>query len=245
MTELLRGLGVSKVTLLTQAWLVALIGLATALFLVAAPEALPVWGTPTLLVHAGLWVIWLGWLGLLFPRSRQVWLRRFGSNAFKPAFYLEILPGIGCSFAQIGRPAVEGLIRGPEVCAAGLAIGLVLVAGGLALIALAVHRLGIAGTLFVREYERLPPALECHGIFRGIRHPLFVGAAVLAFGSAVIVGGTMPAALALINLLVIPAYVRLEDLRCGQIFGDSYDHYRASVGGVVPRRHSLEQKMPP
>lgn len=235
MAELLRGLGFSRASWWAVAWLLMVITAATAAFLVAAHVAAAALGVSILVVHGALWAIWLVWLGAVFPRSRGAWLRGFGAGAFRPAFYLEILPGIGCSFAQIARPGVEGLVAGPNVSSGAIIAGAAVAAGGLLLIVLGVRRLGIAGTLFVREYEALPPLLERGGVFREIRHPLFVGGVVLALGCAIAVGTHEALLLSLVNVLVIPFYVRFEDARCGQIFGTEYVGYRERVGGAVPR----------
>jgi protein-S-isoprenylcysteine O-methyltransferase Ste14 len=240
-TELLNGLGFARVTWWSRAWLLLIIGLATVSFLLAAHGAAVVLGVPVLWIHGLLWVVWLVWLGVVFPRSREAWLRGFGPSAFRPAFYLEILPGIGCSFAQIARPGFEGLMDGPQLRPAGVVIGGLVAVLGLTLVGLGVRRLGIAGTLFVREYAMLPPLLERDGIFRELRHPLFVGGSVLALGSALMVGSGLGLVLATVNLLVIPAYVRLEDARCGQVFGREYDVYCERVGGAVPRVRASER----
>jgi protein-S-isoprenylcysteine O-methyltransferase Ste14 len=237
MTELLRGLGFARASWWSIAWLCAVIAAATSSFLAFAHVLATAFGVPVVATHAALWVIWLVWLGVVFPRSRRAWMRGFGAGAFRPAFYLEILPGIACSFAQIARPAVAALLAGPRLSAAGAIAGGTVAAAGLCLIVLGVRRLGIAGTLFVREYETLPPLLERDGIFREIRHPLFVGGAALALGSAVALGGGRDAILlGAINVLAVPVYVRFEDARCGQVFGTDYAGYREHVGGALPRR---------
>jgi protein-S-isoprenylcysteine O-methyltransferase Ste14 len=240
-SELLKGLGFARASWWNRTWIILLIGLATTLFVVAAHGASQVLGLPILLIHGALWVVWLVWLGVVFPRSRQAWLRGLGPSAFRSAFYVEILPGIGCSFAQIARPTFEGLAHGTHEGTAGLVIGAVVVGVGATLIALGVRRLGIAGTLFVREYGAHPPLLERDGVFREIRHPLFVGGAVLAFGGALMVGGWLPVLLATINLLVIPVYVHFEDARCDQVFGSDYHGYRRDVAAVVPGRRERQQ----
>lgn len=243
MTELLRGLGFSRASWWSVAWLLAVIAAATSCFLALAHVTATAFGVPVLATHAALWVIWLIWLGVVFPRSRRAWLRGFGAGAFRPAFYLEILPGIACSFAQIARPASEALLAGPRISVAGAIAGGAVAGAGLCLIVLGVRRLGIAGTLFVREYETLPPLLERDGIFREIRHPLFVGGAVLALGSAVALGGGAAIVLGAVNVLAVPMYVRFEDARCGQVFGSDYAGYREHVGGALPRwRRALPAK---
>lgn len=235
MAELLLGLGFTRARWWAVAWLLGVIGAATSAFLVLGSLTAATLGLPVLAIHALFWAIWLVWLGGVFPRSRRAWLRGFGAGAFRPAFYLEILPGIGCSFAQIARPAFMAISDSPRGTVLGMAMGGVVAAAGLSLIVLGVRRLGIAGTLFVREYETLPPLLERGGVFREIRHPLFVGGAVLSVGAAIAGGTAEGLLLSLVNVLAIPFYVRFEDARCGQIFGSEYLTYRARVGGVLPR----------
>jgi protein-S-isoprenylcysteine O-methyltransferase Ste14 len=235
MAELLRGLGFTRASWWSVAWLLAVIGATASAFLVLAHLAAAVLGAPIVVVHAVLWATWLVWLGGVFPHSRRAWMRGFGAGAFRPAFYLEILPGIGCSFAQIARPAFEAVIGGPRITVLGAIVGSVVVLTGFGLVVLGVRRLGIAGTLFVREYETLPPLLERGGVFREIRHPLFVGGVVLSLGGAIATGTAGAIVLALVNVLTIPFYVHFEDARCGQIFGAEYAVYRAGVGGALPR----------
>lgn len=235
MAELLRGLGFARASWWSVAWLLGVIGAATSAFLVLAHLAAAVLGVPIVVVHAVLWATWLVWLGGVFPRSRRAWMRGFGAGAFRPAFYLEILPGIGCSFAQIARPAFEAVVGGPRVTTLGAVVGGVVAVTGFGLVVLGVRRLGIAGTLFVREYEALSPLLERGGVFREIRHPLFVGGVVLSMGAAIVTGTDQALLLSAINVLAIPFYVRFEDARCGQIFGAEYAVYRARVGGALPR----------
>lgn len=235
MAELLRGLGFARPGGWATLWLLGVIGAATCSFLLLAHLAAAALSVPILVVHAVLWAVWLVWLGGVFPRSRRAWLRGFGAGAFRPAFYLEILPGIGASFAQIARPAFEAALDGPRVTAAGVLAGGAIATVGLGLIVLGVRRLGIAGTLFVREYEMLPPLLERGGVFREIRHPLFVGGVLLSVGTATAAGTHTAVLLSLANVLAIPLYVRFEDARCGQIFGTEYVSYRARVGGALPR----------
>jgi protein-S-isoprenylcysteine O-methyltransferase Ste14 len=235
MAEILSGLGFARARWWAVAWLLGAIWASTLAFLVLARLAAAVSGLPVLVVHATLWAVWLGWLGGIFPRTRAAWMREFGAGAFRPAFYLEILPGIGASFAQIARPAFEAILDGPRLTAPGVLGGGVVATAGLGLIVLGVRRLGIAGTLFVREYDALPPLLERGGVFREIRHPLFAGGVVLSIGVATAAGTGQALALSAVNVLAIPFYVRFEDARCSQVFGTEYLTYRARVGGALPR----------
>jgi protein-S-isoprenylcysteine O-methyltransferase Ste14 len=242
MAELLRGLGFVRARWWAGLWLTGVIGAATSAFLVLAQLASSMTGASIVVVHAVLWTAWLVWLGGVFPRSRQAWMRGFGAGAFRPAFYVEILPGIGCSFAQIARPAYEGVLGAGRPTAFAALAGGALALGGSGLIVLGVRRLGIAGTLFVREYGTLPPLLERGGVFREIRHPLFAGGVVLSMGGAIATGSAQAVALGLINVLAIPLYVRFEDARCSQVFGAEYAVYRKRVGGAIPRGRVLRSR---
>ena len=60
----------------------------------------------------GSWTVWLLWLGAVFPHSRERVHVPLADLPYRRAFLSEILPGIGWSFAQLARPAFEGLSRG-------------------------------------------------------------------------------------------------------------------------------------
>lgn len=226
-----------------RALLVAVVVAATGGFLALGALAIDVCGLPAVAVQIASWTIWLLWLGLVFPRSRERVRVPVADLPYRRAFLEEILPGIAWSFAQLGRPAFEGLIRGkPFADGLTLAAGVPVVLAGASLIALGTSALGVARTLFVHEY--LPIGDESggithEGIYSYIRHPLFVGGVACSAGLALCVGTRQALVLAALNVASLPAYVVFEDLRCCQVIGPSYIDYRHSVGAVVPRVRRL------
>jgi protein-S-isoprenylcysteine O-methyltransferase Ste14 len=232
MNEILDGLGREGAS--GTAWFAAVIAAATGAFLLGAQLITMLTGVPIIVVHALLWAGWLYWLGFVFPRSRDRIMGAGDELPFKRAFYTEILAGIACSFAQISRGGLESLIGwdGTLPPAPVTAFGIIAMLLGAWLIFRGVQRLGLAGTLFVREYSTTPPEVVCTGVYGRLRHPLFVGGAVLSLGSSLVLADPTAIALGLLNVLVIPIYVRLEDQRCARIFGPRYDEYRKLVRGM-------------
>jgi protein-S-isoprenylcysteine O-methyltransferase Ste14 len=223
--------------------LVAVVVAATGGFLALGALAIDVWGLPALAVQAASWAVWLLWLGAIFPRSRERVRVPLADLPYRKAFLSEILPGIGCSFAQLARPAFEGLSHGAPF-ADGLALmaGLFLVLAGATLIVLGARALGVARTLFVHEYLPVgeePGGIMRSGIYSYIRHPLFVGGVACSAGLALCVGTHEALMLAVLNLCSLPAYVVFEDLRCSRVIGSSYVQYRHAVGAVAPRIRRL------
>jgi protein-S-isoprenylcysteine O-methyltransferase Ste14 len=238
MTTLVLALG-WRPTWIGRTLLVAVVVAATGAFLALGALAIDVCGLPALAVQAVSWAIWLLWLGAVFPRSRV--RAPLADLPYRRAFLSEILPGIGCSFAQLARPAFEGLSRGrPFADGLTLSVGLLVALAGVTLIVLGASALGVARTLFVHEYlpvgdDDQQGTITRSGIYSYIRHPLFVGGIACSVGLALCVGTRQALVLAALNLCSLPAYVLFEDLRCSRVIGPSYVQYREAVGAVVPR----------
>jgi protein-S-isoprenylcysteine O-methyltransferase Ste14 len=238
MTTLVLALG-WRPTWIGRALLVAAVAAVTAAFLALGALAIDVCGLPAVAVQVASWTLWLLWLGAVFPRSRERLRTPLADLPYRRAFLGEILPGIAWSFAQLARPAFEGLLRGtPFADLRALLAGAFVVGAGLLLIALGTRALGVARTLFVHEY--LPVGEEAGGVTRSgiysfIRHPLFVGGIACSAGLALCVGTHQALLLAAINVCSLPAYVAFEDVRCSRVIGPSYVQYREAVGAVVPR----------
>lgn len=218
--------------------LVATMAAATLFTLVLGIAVSRALGLPMLVVQAGIWIAWLTWLGLVFPRNRRRDESTPCSHPYRRAFRREILLGVAVAFSQLLRPALTGLLaEGRDVpLPPSLAIGLPLCVAGLSMVALGVSALGVARTLFVHEYVPADRVLTTAGIFRVLRHPLFVGGSMASLGLAVCTGAGEAMELAALNVCVIPVYAQLEDRRCCAVLGPAYAEYRAIVGGTIPRR---------
>ncbi|HET7445094.1 MAG TPA: methyltransferase [Solirubrobacterales bacterium] len=239
MTDLVKALG-WETGWRGSAHVLALLAGATLGLLLAGFVASALVGASPVLVQAAIWAGWLLWLGAVFPRNATWDASHPCAFPYRRAFTREILLGVGVAFSQILRPALIGVAEAGAATTslAYLLAGGALVLGGFATIALGVSALGVARTLFVFEYVRGQRSILNAGIYRFLRHPLFLGGTTTSLGLAVCTADRTAIALGLLNACVVPFYVWLEDRRCCTILGPDYGAYRASVGGMVPRRRA-------
>lgn len=227
-----------RVSVASGIWLIAVIAFATSLVLALGAATVSLTGVSVIALQCILWALWLIWLGILFPRSRQRDEDRPCPYPYRRAFKREILPGIAVAFSQILRPGLTGFAENELSLAMSSVIGLPLLLLGAGILWSGVATLGLARTLFVYEYIPTDTPVTTDGIFRFLRHPLFLGGSMLSLGLAICTDSQIAIELGAINACVIPIYVQLEDRRCCARLGDAYADYRAAVGGVIPRRRS-------
>ncbi len=250
MNTLVQALGWRE-TVLSQMRLVAIVVGTTLGFLLLGVLLIDGAGLSPILVQLGSWGLWFVWLGFLFPRNHPGTELVSSRLPYRGPFLREILPGIGCSFAQLSRPVLAGLLAGGPLYNSSLILpgALLTIAGG-ALIYTGVGALGVARTLFVHEYissgDNVPlrgfifrDRLILSNIYSYIRHPLFVGGICASVGLGLLAGTPQALHLAALNVCMLPAYVFFEDRRCCQIIGKAYVDYRRTVGGVAPRPKRL------
>jgi protein-S-isoprenylcysteine O-methyltransferase Ste14 len=236
MADLLKALGLS-ITWRHALFLIVLLGVTTLSLLLAA-LALP---APVEIVQAAIWTAWLIWLGVIFPRNSRHDLQVPCALPYRRAFSRELLFGIALAFSQFLRPAVVGvdaLLNGSPARAGLIAIGFWPMVIGGTFIVLGSSTLGLARTLFVYEYVPEKSEVVTTGLYRFLRHPLFVGGGLVSMGLALCTGDPTAITLGVLNACVVPVYVRLEDRRCCTVLGQEYADYRAAVGGVLPRWRS-------
>ena len=114
-----------------------------------------------------------------------------------------------------------------------LAIGLILVAAGLALAFAGRQTFTKAGT----NVEPWKPALVLvnHGVFGWVRNPMYAGVTVLLFGLALAFGSTWVLLATIVSIPVLHfGVVRREERYLESKFGDAYRAYCATV-----RRYGL------
>jgi protein-S-isoprenylcysteine O-methyltransferase Ste14 len=239
MTDLLKALN-WKVSTGSELFLIGVIGSATLLVLACGLVIEELAGVPVVILQCAAWLLWLTWLGILFPRNRRRDEDVPSSYPYRRAFMREILLGVSLAFSQLLRPAFNGfLFEGREIpLMPSAAIGLPLLLVGASIVGLGVATLGVARTLFVYEYIPTDRPVTTGGIFRLLRHPMFLGGAMISLGLAVCTGSQTAIELGVINACIVPIYVQLEDRRCCATLGLAYVDYRAAVGGVIPRRRS-------
>ncbi len=238
MAELLEALG-GRMSPRHCLGLAALVGATTTTILAAALAFADATSVSIVWVQAAIWVVWLAWLGIVFPRNGRRDSETPCALPYRRAFMREILLGISVAFSQFLRPVATGLLDGvPADSADALAIGTVLLLAGGAMVTVGVSALGVARTLFVHEYVPGDRRVVKSGIYRFVRHPLFLGGALVSLGLAVCTGDRTAIELGFLNACICPLYVQLEDRRCFAILGREYVDYSVAVGGVVPRRRS-------
>jgi protein-S-isoprenylcysteine O-methyltransferase Ste14 len=220
--------------------LIALIGAVTTAILVAGLALVAATPISIFIVQAGIWAIWLLWLGIVFPRNGRRDAESPVPHPYRRAFRREILFGISVAFSQFLRPTVAGAVlhESATAPAEALAIGIPLLVAGITLTTVGVSALGVARTLFVHEYVAGKREVVRTSIYRFVRHPLFIGGAMTSLGLAICTGDRVAIELGILNALVCPLYVLFEDRRCCEVLGREYSDYSVSVGGVIPRRRS-------
>ena len=82
------------------------------------------------------------------------------------------------------------------------------------------------------------------GPYRFFGHPLYAGSMVIALGIAIAARGALPALLAGLYMgVTIASAIQVEEAHLREVFGETYDDYRASRGTPMARRFSLSRVM--
>jgi len=82
------------------------------------------------------------------------------------------------------------------------------------------------------------------GPYRFLRHPLYAGSMVIAFGVAIASRGAGPALVAALYMgLTIGSAIHVEESHLRQAFGTTYDEYRESRAEPMVRRFSFARAL--
>jgi protein-S-isoprenylcysteine O-methyltransferase Ste14 len=206
-------------------------------FVVACRLLVPTSTTATVTMHALIWAMWFTWQALLFPRNRDRFLRRNCEQAYRKAFYVDVLPGVSIGLSQMFLTPSHALMRGtfiPHPLSVTI-IFLVLLSLGLLLLVAGFASIGLAAAGFVFEYRAIPPPVTAIGIYAIIRHPLFLGGVIASSASALVFDDVTATAIALLNAAILPIYAVLEDRRLIRVFGSHYRTYASIVPAFIPR----------
>ena len=75
-----------------------------------------------------------------------------------------------------------------------------------------------------------PDKMITSGLYAYSRIPMYLGFVIAAFSVAVLAGGLVPLAIALIHCVVVDRwYIGFEERRMAERFGNSYDDYKKRV----------------
>ena len=196
-----------------------------------------VWGSTYPVLHAGSWALWFWWQGYVFPRARERYLASAQNSAYAIAFYRQIWPGVSIGVSHMTLPVISSLAHPSSDSPIAIAAGVVLAGAGAAMMWAGFRTIGFAQAGFVSEYRTVSASMSSRSIYGVMRHPLFVGGALLSCGGVFLLGAhSAELWLAAINLLILPVYRLVEDRRLTRVFGLEYAAYSSRVGGILPRR---------
>lgn len=124
---------------------------------------------------------------------------------------------------------VEGLLTGGRN--GGRATGLALLLGGVALYRAGARALGEALSPFV--LPRPGAGLVTHGLYRWIRHPMYLGQALIAIGAPLTLGGRWTLALSGLALGILLWRVRSEEAALARTYPE-YPQYARRSKRLLP-----------
>lgn len=150
------------------------------------------------------------------------------------AVFFLVSPGIEL---VLGPWLLTGFERGEGVLdVPGLRVlGALLLAGGVAVIALSFARL-VRDGLGTPSPAAPPRRLVVRGVYRHVRNPIYVATAAAIVGEALLLARPVLLAAAAAYLLALGAWTRLREERMlAERFGAEYEGYRRAVPGWLPR----------
>lgn len=188
---------------------------------------------PSVVVHTVGWTAWFVWQGSLFAKRRKRFIDRYGDEAYKKAFWTDILFGASLCFAQLLNPAAHGDLGYQSTNDLFLlGTGAVFLLAGLGLFFASIKTIGFDAAGFLYEYQDYDEFQMIEkGIYAHIRHPLFLGGVLCSVGLTMIFFAETALYLAIVNVGVIFIYRRLEDKRLSSVFPGNYTEYRSRVDG--------------
>jgi protein-S-isoprenylcysteine O-methyltransferase Ste14 len=128
----------------------------------------------------------------------------------------------------IGAP-VERLVLGGA--ARGRPVGLLLLAGGVVLYRLAGRTLGAALSPFIEPRDDAP--LVTHGLYRHLRHPIYLSQAMIAVGAPLTLGCRWVLPLTLGAIAILAVRIAREEQALARTFPD-YARYAATTKRLLP-----------
>lgn len=111
------------------------------------------------------------------------------------------------------------------------ATGVVLFAAGIGLYRAAGRTLGDALSPFIEPREGT--RLVTHGLYRHLRHPIYLGQAMIALGAPLVLGGRATLALSGAAVAVLALRIAREEEALARTFPD-YPRYAATTKRLVP-----------
>lgn len=111
---------------------------------------------------------------------------------------------------------------------AGLA--LILIGFAIAFVAIATLGMSYSSTLVIRKGHRL----VTHGIYRFVRHPIYLGVLTVCIGIPVHTASPIGVVTMAVLLPIFINRIRLEERLLSEEFGEAYESYRGSTNRLIP-----------
>jgi protein-S-isoprenylcysteine O-methyltransferase Ste14 len=124
---------------------------------------------------------------------------------------------------------IERLVLGGA--AGGRGVGLLLFAGGVVLYRLAGRTLGPALSPFIEPRDDAP--LVTHGLYRHLRHPIYLSQAMIAVGAPLTLGCRWVLPLTVGAIVILAVRIVREEQALARTFPD-YARYAATTKRVLP-----------
>lgn len=162
---------------------------------------------------------------------------RSGGNGPQPREAITGRVPVVANFASFGLffSSLAGLsmsIEAPMALPLALA-GCTLALAGAALVLRSRTELGTAWSLVPRTDK--DTHLATAGPYRLVRHPIYLGLAVLALGQAIAFGSWAASVVALLGIVPTFAWRAVaEEELLSRVFGDRYESYRQRTGMIIP-----------
>jgi protein-S-isoprenylcysteine O-methyltransferase Ste14 len=137
-------------------------------------------------------------------------------------------------------PAPQLLVWAGPLHLALQAAGIALLAGGLALFAVAELQMGASWRIGIEEGAR--PGLVTHGLYAWSRNPIYVGLLTTLAGYAALLPTRLSLVLLMCGAVGLRVQVAAEEAYLLRTYGCDFRCYRARVGRFLPRPAALRRR---
>jgi protein-S-isoprenylcysteine O-methyltransferase Ste14 len=194
----------------------------------------PLLGILVFLALAFIWRPWLqmrrhGTSGIVLFRSRH--RRQLIGDSLAVVWFVVLVGQAAAVAAWPDWLARRALWADPAGGALG-AVGVILMASGLALMVTAQVGLGASWRIGIEEDAR--PGLVTHGLYRYSRNPIFLAFLIFLVGYVVLVPTPLSPALLVGTYFGIRRQISVEEEYLARTYGEPYREYAGRVGRFLP-----------
>lgn len=205
---------------------------------VAVATVLPLVGNPALIVHPKILILMVAGLAMLLTQPD---FKGHDAKTSKTTDRWSVLAILGAGIVSQVAPIIEwGYWQSDHSGNLYVtALGLGLIAGGLAFRIWSIHTLGkfFTATVQIVDGHRVIK----HGPYAIVRHPSYLGAYLAIVGSGIFLNSIVGTIIGAVVMFI--AYVHrliAEEATLVAAFGEEYEEYRKATPMVVPLRFDLK-----